>query len=160
MTDRTPEQRLEQAGFKLPAAPQPRGNYAPYCIQPMPGGARHLSLSGQTCRVEGVAIAGICMPGEPLEPARHAARIAALNLLAVIASACDGSLPSRLDIFRIRGYVRSSGDFAAHTAVLDAASELLNIAWPDARRPARTAVGVPSLPDEAYIEIELDAFLP
>lgn len=155
----TPEQRLRAAGYHLPPPPQPRGAYAPSHVAPLPGGGQFLSVSGQTCRVNGVAIAGLCAPGASLAPAQEAATVAMLNVLAAVAAACQGSLPAPLQVCRLRGFVRSSPEFQAHTAVLDAASQLLHIAWPDAPRPARTAVGVPSLPDSAFIEIELDALL-
>lgn len=77
----------------------------------MPDGRRGLTFSGHTCRVDGVAIAGVCAPGLSLGPARAAA------------------------------------------------SDILRTAWPDAERPARTAVGVASRPDGAFIEIEMDAVL-
>ncbi|SEL04742.1 Enamine deaminase RidA, house cleaning of reactive enamine intermediates, YjgF/YER057c/UK114 family [Variovorax sp. YR750] len=160
MSTITPEQRLSAAGHQLPAAPQPRGHYAPFHLRSLQDGSRHLTVSGQTCRVEGLALAGICAPGLPLEPARAAAQVAMRNVLAVVAAACGGALPAHLDVCRLRGFVRSSADFTAHSAVLDAASDVLHSAWPDAPRPARTAVGVGSLPDGAFIEIELDAVLP
>lgn len=159
MTATTPEQRLAAAGHRLPAAPQPRGHYAPFHLLPMPHGGRSLAVSGQTSRVEGVAIAGICTSGEPLDRARAAAEVAMLNLLAAVAAACGGALPERLDVCRVRGFLRTTADFTAHSAVLDAASAVLHTAWPDALRPARTVVGVASLPDSAFIEIELDGFL-
>lgn len=159
MTATTPEQRLAAAGHRLPAAPQPRGHYAPFHLSPMLHGGHSLTVSGQTSRVEGVAVAGLCAPGEPLDRARAAAEIAMLNLLAAVAAACGGALPARLDMCRMRGFIRSTADFTAHSAVLDAASDVLHTAWPDAPRPARTVVGVASLPDSAFIEIELDALL-
>lgn len=155
----TPEQRLAAAGHRLPNPPIPRGHYAPFHLRPLADGSCQVSISGQTCRVGGVALAGHCAPGESLEPARAAAEVAMLNVLAAVAAAGGGSLPARLDVYRLRGFVRSTDDFAAHSKVLDAASDLLRTAWPDAPRPARTAVGVASLPDEAFIEIELDAVM-
>ncbi|QHI98443.1 RidA family protein [Xylophilus rhododendri] len=160
MSPSTPEQRLAAAGHRLPAPPRPRGDYAPFHLQPLPGGGRQLTISGQTCRIDGMAIVGRCMPGDSLEPARAAARVAMLNVLAAVQSACGGALPAELSVNRLRGFVRCSDDFTAHTAVLDAASQVLSTAWPDAPRPARTAVGVPGLPDGAFIELELDALLP
>ncbi len=153
----TPEGRLAAAGHALPASPQPRGRYAPYHRAPLAPGVDLVTISGQTPRVDNVAQAGICVPGEPLDTARSGARLAMLRVLSALALACGGALPAQLDLLRLRGYVRSTPDFGSHTAVLDAASELLSIAWPDAALPARTAVGVPSLPDGAIVEIELDA---
>lgn len=160
MSPSTPEQRLSMAGHRLPSAPQPRGHYAPFHLWQLQDGRHKLAVSGQTCRVDGVAVVGTCTPEAPLEPARAAARIAMLNVLAVVAAACGGTLPARLDTCRLRGFLRATPDFTKHSAVLDAASELLHVAWPDAPRPARTAVGVAGLPDGAFIEIELDAVLP
>lgn len=160
MNAATPEQRLEAAGHRLPAPPQPRGHYAPFHLRPLADGSSQLAISGQTCRIDGVAMEGSCEPGQALEPARAAAQVAMLNVLAAVAAACGGALPSHLDVCRLRGFVRSSADFTAHSAVLDAASDVLCAAWPEAPRPARTAVGVASLPNRAFIEIELDAVLP
>jgi len=160
MSASTPEQRLALAGYRLPSPPRPRGHYAPFHRWQLRDGRSQLAVSGQTCRVEGVAVVGICTPETSLEPARAAARTAMLNVLAVVAAACGGALPAHLDTCRLRGFLRTTPDFTAHSAVLDAASELLHAAWPDAPRPARTVVGVASLPDGAFIEIELDAVLP
>src|SRR5690606_29471583 len=54
----TPEQRLAAAGHRLPATPQPRGHYAPSHLLALPDGSHQLSVSGQTCRIDGVAVAG------------------------------------------------------------------------------------------------------
>lgn len=159
MSATTPEQRLAAAGYSLPTPPKPRGAYAPFHLQVMPRGSQMLMVSGQTCRIDGVAMSGCCAPGDSLEPARAAAKVAMLNVLAAVAAACGGALPTCLDICRVRGFIRSTADFEVHTAVLDAASDVLSTAWPDVRSPARTAVGVASLPDGAFIEIEMDAVL-
>lgn len=157
MNASTPEDRLSAAGHTLPAPPQPRGNYAPFHLHTGPAGSQHLSLSGQTSRIDGIAVRGSCSGEASVEPARAAARVAMLNLLAALALAAGGKLPERLRITRVRGFVRSTADFTSHTRVLDAASDLLRIAWPDTPLPSRTVVGVVSLPDGAYIEVELDA---
>lgn len=159
MTMSTPELRLVAAGYTLPSPPQPRGAYAPVQILSLDDHMHLVSASGQTCRVDGVPITGTCASGDSLEPARSAARVAMLNLLAAIAAAHGGQLPPELRVKRMRGFVRATSDFTAHTAVLDAASELLTVVWPDAPIPARTAVGVSSLPGGALVEIELDALM-
>jgi enamine deaminase RidA (YjgF/YER057c/UK114 family) len=152
----SPEELLAATGFMLPAAPGPRGHYAPFCIRPL-GTQRLVCVSGQTCRVDGHAIAGICDADGEIEQARHAARIAMLNVLAALRAACGGELSRVAQVMRVRGFIRSTQDFGRHTAVLDAASELLRMAFPLQPLPARTVVGASSLPDEAWIEIELDA---
>jgi len=155
MTAVTPEQRLAASGFDLPNPPKPKGHYAPYsCIAS--DAIRLVSISGQTCRIDGVAMQGICSEQADLEGPRTAARVAMLNTLAALKLACEDQLGQVKHLVRLRGFVRSDESFTAHTAVLDAASEILAIAFPDLPLPARTAVGVSSLPDKAWIELELD----
>jgi enamine deaminase RidA (YjgF/YER057c/UK114 family) len=82
-----------------------------------------------------------------------------LNTLAALNLACEGQLGQVMHLVRLRGFIRSDESFTAHTAVLDAASEILAIAFPDLPLPARTAVGVSSLPDKAWVELELDVHI-
>ncbi|WP_447650534.1 RidA family protein [Pseudomonas abietaniphila] len=155
MTAVTPEQRLAASGFDLPKAPKPKGHYAPYsCV--VSSGIKLVSISGQTCRIDGVAMQGICTEQVDLEKPRVAARVAMLNTLAALKLACEDELGQVTHLARLRGFVRSNDGFTAHTAVLDAASEILAIAFPGLSLPARTAVGVSSLPDRAWVELELD----
>lgn len=78
------------------------------------------------------------------------------NCLAALSSTCDSDLIRITHIVRLCGLVRSTEDFTRHTPVLDAASYALHTAFADLTLPARTAVGVNSLPDCAWIEIEMD----
>lgn len=150
--------RLHAAGHRLPAPPQPRGLYAPACRMPLDAGRSWVHVAGQTCRVEGVALAGLCRDDADLAPAAQAAEVAVLNALAALHAAAGGLAQVR-QIVRLRGYVRAAPDFRRHAAVLDGASRVLALAFPDQPQPARTAVGVASLPDAAWIEIELEAMV-
>lgn len=150
--------RLQAAGHPLPAPPQPRGLYAPACRMPLGAGHAWVHVAGQTCRVEGVALAGQCRGDADLAPAARAAEVAVLNALAALHAAAGG-LAQVQHIVRLRGYVRAVPDFGRHAAVLDGASRVLALAFPDQPPPARTAVGVASLPDAAWIEIELEALV-
>lgn len=136
----------------------PRGTYAPVCVVAF-GPERFVGVSGQTCRVAGVPIAGACGLDATMDTARHAARVAMLNALAALATAAPGGLASVRQVVRLRGFVRSTPTFTDHPAVLDAASEVLGIAFPRQPLPARSAVGVASLPGGSLIEIELDAIV-
>ncbi|QYY29377.1 RidA family protein [Cupriavidus pinatubonensis] len=158
MTIDTPEARLVAAGLDLPAVPTPRGNYAPFCAIPV-GPCRWVSISGQVCREDGVAMSGLCRTSDDLEPARRAAEVSILNALAALQLACDGELSRVTQIVRLRGFIRASADFGSHPAVLDAASAVLRVAFPDQPLPARSALGVASLPDCAWTEIEIDAIV-
>jgi enamine deaminase RidA (YjgF/YER057c/UK114 family) len=158
MTAHAPEERLSALGLDLPNAPRPKGHYAPYsCIGS--GATTLVSISGQTCRIDGVAMQGRCTEQGDLESPRTAARVAMLNTLAALKVACNDQLGQVKHLDRLRGFIRSDQSFTAHTMVLDAASEILAIAFPHLSLPARTAVGVSSLPDKAWIELELDVHI-
>jgi enamine deaminase RidA (YjgF/YER057c/UK114 family) len=151
-----PIARLAAAGHVLPPAPVPRGLYAPTCTVPLDAQRAWVHVSGQTCRVQGVAQAGICRDEADLPVAAAASEIAVLNALAALGAAAQG-LQNVLQIVRVRGFIRSTPEFGRHGPVLDGASRILATAFPDHLPPARSAVGVADLPDHAWVEIELEA---
>ena len=155
----TPEERLRSVGLVLPPAPTPKGNYAPTCVVPLAGDRHWVHVSGQTCRIDGRALAGRCRDDRDILEATHAAEVAALNALSALAGvlAAVGGLSNVEQIVRVRGYVNADADFGRHSAVLDGASNVLGVAFDGHRPPARTAVGVGSLPDGAWVEVELEA---
>lgn len=154
----SPVARLARGGHVLPHPPSPRGLYVPAASVPLNGSRWWVHVSGQTCRVDGVARAGICRGEADVAPAAAAAQIAMLNALAAL-DAAAGGLAHVVQLVRLRGFVRASEDFRQHTAVLDGASRLLAQAFPHHAAPSRTAVGVASLPDAAWVEIELEAIV-
>ncbi|GJG98651.1 RidA family protein [Cupriavidus pauculus] len=154
----SPESRLAAVGLALPPVSAPRGNYAPFCAIPA-GEAQWVSISGQVCRLDGVAMAGECRTDDDLPLARQAAEVSMLNALAALRLACDGDLSRVIQVVRLRGFIRAASTFTRHPAVLDAASALLRVAFPDQPLPARSALGVASLPDCAWTEIEIDALV-
>lgn len=158
MTIDAPEVRLAAAGFTLPEVSTPRGNYAPYSVVRM-GTTQWVSIAGQVCRQSGIAMSGQCRDDDDVEPACRAAEVSMLNALAALRLACDGDLSRVIQVVRLRGFIRAAPDFARHPAVLDAASAVLRAAFPDQPLPARSALGVSSLPDRAWTEIEIDALV-
>ncbi len=153
-----PADRLAAAGYALPPAPAPRGLYAPTCTVALDAQRAWVHVSGQTCRVQGVALAGICRTETDIPQATAAAQIAMLNALAALGASARG-LVNVLQVVRLRGFVRSAGDFGRHGPVLDGASRVLAAAFPDHPPPARSAVGVADLPDHAWFEVELEAVI-
>nr|WP_315591987.1 RidA family protein [uncultured Cupriavidus sp.] len=154
----TPEQRLAASQFALPDPPTPRGNYAPVCTVAV-GGLQWVSVAGQVSRQNGVAMSGQCRTDDDIEPAQRAAEVAMCNALAALRLACGGHLERVTQIVRLRGFIRAAPEFARHATVLDAASHVLHQAFPEQALPARSALGVASLPDQAWIEVEIDAFV-
>ena len=89
-----------------------------------------------------------------LDNAKLAARIAAVNALAILSTEL-GTLNKIKRIIELTGYIASGGDFKDHFKVLDGASELLGKIFGPAGRHARNAVGCTCLPQDSCIELSL-----
>src|SRR5712675_602792 len=124
------EQRLKELGIKLPAPPEPFGAYA----EAVQTGSL-LFLSGML-PTEGRVAKFIGRVGAELdvEAGRKAARLAALNALAV-ARHHLGSLDRVTRVVRLGVFVATSGDVREHPHVADGASELLQDVFGPSRNP-------------------------
>ncbi|UQX01577.1 RidA family protein [Streptomyces sp. RerS4] len=146
----TPEERLAEAGLKLPTTTAPLGVYVPAVLS-----GHYVHTSGQLPAVDGVlALTGKVGTDVTPEQAHTLARLCALNALAAIASVA-GDLSAVRRVVKVVGYVASAPDFTGQPGVINGASELLGTAFGDAGIHARSAVGVTSLPLNAPVEIEL-----
>jgi enamine deaminase RidA (YjgF/YER057c/UK114 family) len=86
--------------------------------------------------------------------ARDAARITALNTLATVKQEL-GSLDRVVRAVKVLGLVRAVPEFTEQPAVLDGFTEVLRVAFgTPAGLPARSAIGVLSLPDGICVEVE------
>ena len=91
-----------------------------------------------------------------MELARQAAAQAARNALAAVVGAAGG-LDNVEQCLRMSVFVACVDGFTDLSALADAASDELESHLGPGRRPARSAIGVRSLPGGAPIEIELTA---
>ena len=89
-----------------------------------------------------------------LEQAADAARTAALNALAAAASV-TGGLDSIARIVKATVFVACTPDFTGQPQVANGASQLFVEVFGDAGQHVRSAVGVPVLPLDAPVEVEL-----
>ncbi len=89
-----------------------------------------------------------------IEEGYAAARSAGLNVLAVLRSACGGSLDRVVQCLRVGGFVASAETFHDQPRVVNGASDLFVEVFGDAGRHARFAVGVNALPFNICVEIE------
>jgi enamine deaminase RidA (YjgF/YER057c/UK114 family) len=89
-----------------------------------------------------------------VEAGRLAARIAALNVLAV-AREHLGSLDRVTRIVRLGVSIATSGDVRDQPKVADAASELLQDVFGRDKNPCRLVFGVASLPLGTPVELEV-----
>lgn len=75
-------------------------------------------------------------------------------ILAQLGSALDDDFERVSRIVRLGGFARSTPQFAAHSQVIDGASELMVEFFGDVGHHTRIAVGVTSLPAGACVEID------
>jgi enamine deaminase RidA (YjgF/YER057c/UK114 family) len=86
---------------------------------------------------------------------QEAARLCALNLLAVVNLALDGDLDRVVRCVKVRGFVNGTSEFTGHSQVMNGASDLLVEAFGEAGRHTRVAVGA-TLPYGCAVEVEAD----
>jgi enamine deaminase RidA (YjgF/YER057c/UK114 family) len=144
------EQRLKDLGIELPAPPEPFGTY----VESVQTG-NLLFLTGML-PTEGRAVKFVGRIGAELdiEAGRKAARLAALNVLAV-ARKHLGSLDKVTRIVRLGVSVATSGDVRDQPKVADGASDLLQDVFGKDRNPCRLVYGVASLPLGTPVELEI-----
>ena len=146
----TAEQRLRALGIVLPQPPAPFGSY----VEAVQSG-QLLFLSGMLpTEGHGAKIIGRVGAELDIEGGRSAARLAALNALAV-ARQYLGSLDRVERIVRLGVSVATAGDVRDQPKVADAASELLQDVFGKDKSPCRLVLGVASLPLGAPVELEL-----
>jgi enamine deaminase RidA (YjgF/YER057c/UK114 family) len=144
------EERLKELGIILPLPPEPFGTYAE-AVQT----GNLLFLSGML-PTEGRAAKFIGRVGAELdvEAGRNAARLAALNALAV-ARQHLGSLDKVTRVVRLGVSVATLGDVREQPKVADGASDLLQDVFGKDKNPSRLIYGVASLPLGSPVELEL-----
>ncbi len=89
-----------------------------------------------------------------LDEAKEAARLCALNVLAVV-SAELGGLEGVRQVLRVTGYIACEAGFEGQPQIMDAASAVFLDRLGERGRHARTAVGVAALPRRAPVEIDV-----
>ncbi|MGG5823229.1 RidA family protein [Falsiroseomonas sp. HW251] len=143
------EKRLAELGITLPTAPTPMANYVPWRIG---GGLLFLSGVGPR-RADGGSITGVVGDDLTVQQGYDAARLCGLNLLANMQSAL-GSLDRVDTILKVLGMVRGTPEFGHHPEVINGCTDLFVEVFGDPGRPARSAVGMGSLPRGIAVEIE------
>jgi len=146
----TAEQRLKELGIELPAPPEPFGAY----MESVQTG-NLLFLSGML-PTEGRSAKIVGRVGAELdvEAGRKAARLAALNVLAVARKHLR-SLDRVTRVVRLGVSVATAGDVRDQPKVADAASELLQDVFGKDKSPCRLVYGVASLPLGTPVELEV-----
>lgn len=146
----SPEERLERAGLRLPEVNEPVANY----VMAVRDGTA-LIVSGHGAFDQGRAVhTGRLGESLSTEAGRQAAEAVMLNLLATVRAQL-GSLSEVTRVLKVVVFVNSTPDFAEQHLVANGATDLLvRVLGDEAGRPARSAVGVSSLPLGFAVEIE------
>jgi enamine deaminase RidA (YjgF/YER057c/UK114 family) len=143
------EARLKKLGINLPALPQPGGNYLPARTV-----GKMVYLAGVISIRDGEVIAGTAGEGRTIEEGYAAARACALIQIAVLKSHLR-SLDKVKNIVTVNGYVNAVAGFPDSPKVINGASDLFVEIFGDKGRHARTAIGVPALPRNALVELQM-----
>jgi enamine deaminase RidA (YjgF/YER057c/UK114 family) len=142
--------KLAELGLTLPKQAPPVGSYVPATRV-----GNLIYTSGQIPLVDGkVAFTGKVGAGVDLPTAQKAAEVCCLNALAATA-ATAGGLDNITRIVRVVVFVACAPSFTEQPKVANGASDLLVKLFGDAGRHVRSAVGVPVLPLDATVELEL-----
>ena len=147
MTDRI-DRKLAELGLTLPEAAAPVAAYVPIVET---GGLLH--LSGQLPFKNGALITGRLGDGVDLDAGQEAARACALMIVAQLRKHL-GDLARVERIVKLGVFVNSHADFTDQPKVANGASELMVALFGDAGKHARSAVGVPTLPLGAAVEVD------
>lgn len=146
----SPEERLEAMGLSVPEVAKPVAVYVPAVRS-----GSQVFTSGQLPMRAGELMAtGKVGAGVSPEEAYACAQQCALNAIAAVrAELGDLALVKR--VVKVVVFVASTPDFTGQPGVANGASELLGEVFGDAGVHARSAVGVPVLPLDSPVEVEI-----
>ncbi len=145
----TIDQRLAELGLTLPEPATPVAAYIPTRLV-----GNLLYISGQIPRKDGKLMhTGTVPAAVSVEQAQRCARQCVPNGLAA-AKAALGSLDRVLSVVRVGVFVACEAAFTEHPKVANGASDLLVSIFGDSGKHVRAAVGSPSLPLGAPVEVE------
>jgi enamine deaminase RidA (YjgF/YER057c/UK114 family) len=146
--------RLAELGIELPAVAAPVAAYVPAVVRD-----GLVYTSGQLPFADGALPATGKVGAEvAADDANAYARTCALNALAAAADAAGG-VDRIAGVLRVGGFVASVPDFTGQPGVINGASVVLGEIFGDAGRHVRAAVGVPVLPLDSPVEVEVTFIL-
>ena len=140
--------RLDELGIVLPEAAAPVASYVPVVVT---GGLAF--VSGQLPFVDGKLVTGRLGEDVSIEDGMAAARACGLMILAQL-RATEIPLDKVERIVKLGAFVNSTAAFTDQPKVANGASDLMAEVFGDAGKHSRAAVGVPSLPLGAAVEVD------
>ncbi len=143
------DQRLADLGLTLPSPTKPIGNYVPFRLA---GNLLFLSGVGPR-RSDETMITGKIGGDLTLEQGYEAAKLCGLNLLVNMIAAV-GTLERVDTVLKVLGMVNAVPDFGQQPEVINGCTDLFVQVLGEGGRPARSAVGMGSLPRGIAVEVE------
>lgn len=144
------EEKIKKMGIEIPEAPKPVASYIPFRRV-----GNLIYISGQDCRVNGkLKYEGKVGKDVTEQEAYEAARITAINLLAILKSAI-GDLDKVVKIVNLHGYVNSADGFVRQPMVINGASDFLLEVFSEKGKHSRCALSANELPFNTPVEIEM-----
>ena len=141
--------QLAKLNITLPTLAGPFGSYIP-----AKRAGNLIFVSGQLPMRDGQMLAAGPVPSRcSIEQARSAAAQCVINGLAAAATTTD--LNQITGVLRLGVFVNSDPAFYEQPKIANAASELLIELFGESGKHTRAAVGVPALPLDATVEIEI-----
>lgn len=147
------EKKLQELGIELVSAPDPMANYV--SVQKA-GGLWFFSGAGPFVNGKPSMFGRL---GENLttQQGYEAARLAGINLLAILKRELGGDWSRLKQIVKVQGFVNSTNDFMEQPQVINGVSDLFGQVLGERGRHARTAVAVNTLPFGIPVEVEMIA---
>jgi enamine deaminase RidA (YjgF/YER057c/UK114 family) len=139
--------KLDKLGLQLPPPIKPLGSYQTLVTQ-----GDQLWVSGLGPFKNGKPVSGIVGQDLSIAEAQEAAQLTMLMILSCIDEHIG--LDAIEHCLRLTVYVRADQNFTQHPAVANGATDLLAHLFSEQQLPARSAVGVFSLPMGIPVEID------
>ena len=142
--------RIAELKLELPQLTPPQFTYVPFVRT-----GNLVFISGQVCQWNGERrFIGKLGREFQIEEGQQAARLCALNVIAMVNAATEGNIDQLVRFVNVRGFVNSTADFLFHPQVINGASDLFVEVFGEAGRHSRTALGVSALPYDVAVEID------
>lgn len=143
-------EKLKEMGIELPPYAKPVATYVPFKVY-----GNLVVISGQLPIADGhIQHKGQLGKDKTLEEGQEAARLCAINILAVLREAIGGDWSKLKQCVRLGGFVSSIPEFTDHPKVINGASDLMVAILGEKGYHARAAIGCAALPLGASVEIE------
>ncbi len=150
LAQKTPQQKLDSMGLKLPPTSSPIANYVKFVRT---GNLVYTSGHGPT-KIDGQLITGTLGADLTIEQGYEAAKVTGLQLIATLQQAI-GDLGNVKRILKVLGMVHCTDDFKDQPKVMNGFSDLMVAVFGDKGKHARSAVGINALPNGMAVEIEM-----